>query len=580
MGGAFGRIARLLRRPTPEPGDPVSDAELLGRFVRSADQSAFELLVWRHAVMVFGVCRRIVRDEHLAEDAFQAVFMVLARKAGSVRGSNLAGWLFRVARRVAVRARTRADTRATRETPLAAEPAAPPDASGEVLAILDEEIGRLPERFRLPVVLCYLGGRSTEEAARVLGCPRGTVLSRLATARTRLAARLTRRGVTVPAALFTVAAVPSGLGAVAALVAPAMRLAVGRSAGVGSAAVVLADGVIMSMSIAKSITVAGVFVLAVGLVTGVGLVAADDAAQEGKTKAVRPPEKAKLPAATPARNTPAAAREEQIVRLERLAAQFKDEIEARERDIRHRAETGMLSGLEIDKSEGARLDRMLAKLDEEISALEMDLLSTEVQLELLQRKLVAADRVEVNEADIAREIETDPRVAGLLSQRNSLRIKYEQVAAMFGADSPTLVELKREIATVDKSLGDLRSQIRPEIAARIKVLALKPLKEKMADLEDKRAVTKKVLELREKHRNKLEQLRRTQAQTAAEIAPLLRELEPQRQQLRKIEEQLLELRVRQELTAPSRPEGTDAKLDHLIREVEELRREVRNLKKQ
>src|SRR5437764_3417844 len=136
MGGAFGRIARLLRRPAAGPGEPESDAELLGRFVRSADQSAFELLVWRHAVMVFGVCRRVVRDDHLAEDAFQATFLVLARKAGSVRGSNVAGWLFGVALRVAARAAAR--TRARRETPLVAEPVAPAAAEcpGALSAVL------------------------------------------------------------------------------------------------------------------------------------------------------------------------------------------------------------------------------------------------------------------------------------------------------------------------------------------------------------------------------------------------------------------------------------------------------------
>src|SRR5207248_5407309 len=131
-----------------------------------------------------------------------------------------------------------------------------------------------------------LGGRSTEDAARVLGCPRGTVLSRLATARSRLAARLTRRGVTVPAALFAVAAVPSGLGAVAPLVPSAVRVAVGRSAGGVPAAVALAEGVITAMSIAKTITAAGAFVVAVGLVWGFGLVAAEGpgpaAAQKGK----------------------------------------------------------------------------------------------------------------------------------------------------------------------------------------------------------------------------------------------------------------------------------------------------------
>src|SRR5438552_8446781 len=105
MGGPFGRIVRLMRGRPADPGDPVSDVELLARFTRAGDQAAFELLVWRHASMVYGVCWRIVRDDQRAEDAFQATFLVLARKAGSVRGANVAGWLFRVARRVSYRAR-------------------------------------------------------------------------------------------------------------------------------------------------------------------------------------------------------------------------------------------------------------------------------------------------------------------------------------------------------------------------------------------------------------------------------------------------------------------------------------------
>ncbi|MDB5306646.1 MAG: rpoE 4 [Gemmataceae bacterium] len=134
-------IGRLLRAQPAEPGESVSDTELLARYVRTGDQSAFELLVWRHAVMVAGVCRRIIPDEHLAEDAFQAAFLVLARKAGSVRGGNLAGWLYRVARRVAHRARCQTMTWSRRETPLTAEPvqepARPPFESRELLAILD-----------------------------------------------------------------------------------------------------------------------------------------------------------------------------------------------------------------------------------------------------------------------------------------------------------------------------------------------------------------------------------------------------------------------------------------------------------
>src|SRR5205823_5631549 len=295
MGGAFGRIARLLRRPTSEPGEPEPDAELLARFARSADQSAFELLVWRHAAMVLGVCRRAVRDHHLAEDAFQATFLVLARKAGSVRGTNVAGWLFGVARRVAARAAAR--TRARRETPLVAEPVAPAAAecSGELSAVLDEEVGRLPERLRLPVVLCYLGGRSTEDAARVIGCPRGTVLSRLATARRRLAARLTRRGVTVPAALLAVAAVPTGLGAVSGLVPGAVRVSLGQAA--NSSVAVLAQGVITAMNIGQTVTTAAVFILAGGLTLGLGVFTRTEGQSQPRPAATAPTQKPGDPAA-------------------------------------------------------------------------------------------------------------------------------------------------------------------------------------------------------------------------------------------------------------------------------------------
>jgi RNA polymerase sigma factor (sigma-70 family) len=193
-----------LRSRPAEPGEPVPDADLLARYTTERDDAAFELLVWRHAVLVAGICRHVIRDAHLAEDAFQATFLILARNAGSIRGTNLSGWLFRVARRTALRAKRRSALRNRREIPLSIEPileAVPhPLENRELLAILDEEIARLPERFRLPVVLCSLGGMTTEDAGRVLGCPRGTILSRLASARTRLTTRLKRRGIVVPAA--------------------------------------------------------------------------------------------------------------------------------------------------------------------------------------------------------------------------------------------------------------------------------------------------------------------------------------------------------------------------------------------
>ena len=177
----------------------VGDRELLDRFVATRDEAAFELLIWRHGAMVLGVCRRAIRDHQLAEDAFQAVFIVLARKARSIRGGNVAGWLFRVARRVAARAVRR---RSALELPpnLTSKPADAALEQQELTEVLDAEVVRLPDRLRRAVILCYLGGQTAEDAARELGCPRGTVLSRLATARKRLAMRLTRRGLALPTA--------------------------------------------------------------------------------------------------------------------------------------------------------------------------------------------------------------------------------------------------------------------------------------------------------------------------------------------------------------------------------------------
>jgi RNA polymerase sigma-70 factor (ECF subfamily) len=192
------QLVHGLRHALAPPRAAPADAELLARFAAS-DESAFELLISRHGPMVYQVCLRLLRHRQDAEDAFQATFLALAKKAGSVRRPEaLAGWLHCTAHRAALRLRSR---RPATVVPLDAEPAAreatdPYD--GELLGVIEEEVRRLPEKYRLVVVLCYLEGRSTEEAAALLGCPRGTVFSRLAWARDRLRQRLARRGVTRP----------------------------------------------------------------------------------------------------------------------------------------------------------------------------------------------------------------------------------------------------------------------------------------------------------------------------------------------------------------------------------------------
>jgi RNA polymerase sigma-70 factor (ECF subfamily) len=191
-----------------EPADDV----LLERFTARREQAAFEALVRRHGPLVFGVCRRVLQHEQDAEDAFQAVFCLLARKASTLRrGTTVGGWLYAVAWRVARKAKTLQARRRMRESELPDVPA--PDNTPEWLwrdlwPILDEEVNRLPERYRRPFVLCHLEGKSNEEVAAELRCALGTVSSRLTRARQRLRARLTRRGMVLSAKMLAAALNP------------------------------------------------------------------------------------------------------------------------------------------------------------------------------------------------------------------------------------------------------------------------------------------------------------------------------------------------------------------------------------
>jgi RNA polymerase sigma factor (sigma-70 family) len=187
--------------------DDLSDGTLLERVATQRDEDAFAALVRRYGPIVLGVCRRVLRHEQDAEDAFQATFLVLFRQARSIRKRQSVGsWLYGVAYRVAQNARLKKARRSVRETALSDTPAAestPAWMWQEVRALLDDEVNRLPAKYRLPFVLCHIEGKTNEQAAEQIGCPRGTVLSRLAWARERLRGRLTRRGLTLPAGLVT-----------------------------------------------------------------------------------------------------------------------------------------------------------------------------------------------------------------------------------------------------------------------------------------------------------------------------------------------------------------------------------------
>jgi RNA polymerase sigma factor (sigma-70 family) len=195
--------------------EPGSDRLLLHRFAARRDNEAFAALVERHGPMVLAACRRVLRDAHEAEDACQGTFLVLARKAGALRHPELlANWLYGVANRVARKAQRRAATyyaRVRRGATMQATDSTPDSVVWEDLrSVLDAELDRLPQKYRSAVVLCYLEGLSTEEAARQLHCPRGTILSRLARAREKLRKRLVRRGLALSAGILGVLLAQNG----------------------------------------------------------------------------------------------------------------------------------------------------------------------------------------------------------------------------------------------------------------------------------------------------------------------------------------------------------------------------------
>ncbi len=187
----------------------LTDEVLLERFTSHQEETAFADLVRRYGRLVLGVCRRVLQHEQDAEDAFQAVFCVLARRAGSIRQPGAVGaWLHAVAYRIARKAQARRGRQPVPTADLSDLPAAegPPEwVWQELRPILDEEVNRLPEKYRQAFILCFLEGQTNEQAANQLGCPLGTILSRLARARERLRARLTRRGLVLSSGALAVA---------------------------------------------------------------------------------------------------------------------------------------------------------------------------------------------------------------------------------------------------------------------------------------------------------------------------------------------------------------------------------------
>jgi len=259
----------------------TSDGQLIDRFVHRRDEAAFEALVRRHGPMVHGVCRRILGDPHDVEDAFQAVFLILVRKASSIgRRDSLGSWLFQVAYHMALRVEARSRRRKSHERQVEdmPSPASAPEAAwSDVRPILDEELSRLPEKYRAPMVLCYLEGKTQEEAAVELCWPAGTVRGRLARARDLLRERLSRRGLALSSAGLTTilsgtaeAALPAPL--LAATLKAAALLAEGSAGGVAAEITSLVEGGLQQMFANKCKAAAAVLLTLGALGLGAGLV--------------------------------------------------------------------------------------------------------------------------------------------------------------------------------------------------------------------------------------------------------------------------------------------------------------------
>ncbi|HEY7313766.1 MAG TPA: sigma-70 family RNA polymerase sigma factor [Gemmataceae bacterium] len=294
-------LQQLRRSVLVRDGAGLTDGQLLTRFLERRDEAAFAVLVRRHGPMVWGVCRRLLRNHHDAEDAFQATFLVLTRKAASVRPREMvANWLYGVACTTAHRVKVATAKRRAKEKQVAEMPepeAVPQDLWRDLQPLLDRALSRLPDKYRVVVLLCDLEGKTRKEAARQLGCPEGTVAGRLARARVMLAKRLARHGLALSGGALAVllsqkaaACIPDSV--VFSTIKAAGVFAAGQatSAGISVKVAALTEGVLKTMLLNKlKITTAIVLgIFTVSVIAGLGVSTLPAWGQEQKGPAKKP----------------------------------------------------------------------------------------------------------------------------------------------------------------------------------------------------------------------------------------------------------------------------------------------------
>lgn len=423
----------------------LNEAELLKRYVIGGDERAFEVLVERLGPMVMGVCRRRLNDPRDVEDAFQATFLILVRKAAALRdASRLAPWLYGVAYRVATRARQNAAARGVKERPCAdvGQVEAPCEPSSDDLRrVLDEELSRLPDKYRRPVVFVHLEGLSHDEAAAQLGWPVGTVRSRLSRARDRLRSRLVRRGFAPGLVAFE-----PGVGSlwvrpevtrqlVGSVVQAAARSSMGRaltSAAVSGTVVQLTRGVLTAMWVTKltvaSLIVTGAVVLGAGSMLAAQQAGAGKPAVEGRGG---PPAENRLTLPSPAGPGPT---------LHRVPA-----LEANSSGSIYPAELAVRLKMAMEKAElqggmyrGARLGRV--EYQETLGQVELVRAQIRDQADRLQEEKESLEaEVAIQEAAV-RRAGVNRKIYDRLNQRIKGSVSQEELQK---ADSDTEMELAK-----------------------------------------------------------------------------------------------------------------------------------------
>jgi RNA polymerase sigma factor (sigma-70 family) len=417
--GQLGRMINHLRGLAGKDAGEPSDGQLLERFAAAREEASFTALVRRHGGLVLGVCRRVLDDEHDAEDAFQATFLVLAQKAGAIRkGESVGSWLYGVAYRIALRVRSDLARRRACEQEAAAIPPLDPIAEvvwRDVRPVLDEELNRLPARYRDPVVLCYLENKTNGEAARLLGWTRGTVSGRLARARELLRGRLARRGLGLSGGVLvaalaqgTAAAVPPALGSSTVKAAALVAAGSAASAGLVSAPVAaMTEGVLHAMWLTKLKCTAALLVAIVVAGAGLSLVARQVLAGKpagGTRKAARAAAQLRGNSARPEVKEEAREAEEEIDRLRKENERLKAEIAALRKELAQVKRTAAAqTARERDRAERERQRAVLALRDAQRARDEA----------LRQRKLAQA------QAEQARLAELEARKAAEAARRQA-----------------------------------------------------------------------------------------------------------------------------------------------------------------